>query len=169
MVFIITIYSIFKCDWNILTSNCSRGGGVIIIVNNKIYTYELIPNPYDSIEQVFVLITINDVQKIILGTCHVPETSPLSVYETHANTINWLFLCFGDKTDIIIAGNYNFRGATFSWNNTHDKIYLKSKSQNKSFLSWQYYPVLSCNRWWLPLRICRYELWLFFRSQFIAV
>ncbi|KAF0717574.1 Reverse transcriptase domain-containing protein [Aphis craccivora] len=93
------------------------GGGVVIIVNNK-YTCELIQIPYGSIEQVFVLMKINDVQKVILGTCYIPETSPLSVYETHTDTISWLFSRFDDKTNILIAGDYNFRGTTFSCNNT---------------------------------------------------
>jgi hypothetical protein len=34
-------------------------------------TCEFILIPYDSVEQVFVLITINDAQKIILGSCYI--------------------------------------------------------------------------------------------------
>lgn len=85
---------------------------------NSKYTCELIQISSGSIEQVFVLIKINDVQKMILGTCYIPETSPLLVYETHTDTIDWLFSRFGEKTDILIAGDYNFRDTTFSCNNT---------------------------------------------------
>lgn len=70
------------------------------------YTCELILILYYSVEQELT-------QKIILGTCYIPETSPLSVYETHANTINWLFSRFGDKTDIITTGDIIFVARPF--------------------------------------------------------
>lgn len=67
-------YNIFRCDRNDLTSNCSRCGGVIIIVEIK-YTWELILIPYDSVEQVFLLITRNDTQNYFWHMLYSREKS----------------------------------------------------------------------------------------------
>ncbi|XP_050531542.1 uncharacterized protein LOC126900110 [Daktulosphaira vitifoliae] len=110
-------YNIFRCDRSGLTSKCDRGGGVLIGIHRK-YISELITTPYNSVEQVFVSIKNNNKIKLIIGTCYIPEVSPLSVYETHVNTVNWLYENFGDNVDLIICGDYNFRGTTFSYDNT---------------------------------------------------
>lgn len=110
-------YNVYRCDRNSLTSNCARGGGVLIGVHRK-YISELTTIPFDSVEQVFVSIKTYNKKKLIIGTCYIPEVSPLSVYETHVLTINWLFERFGDNLDLIMSGDYNFRGTTFSHDNT---------------------------------------------------
>lgn len=73
---------------------------------------ELITIPYNSVsvEQVFVSLKVNNKIKLIIGACYIPEVSSLSVYKTHVDTVNWLFEQFGDNIDLIICGDYNFRG-----------------------------------------------------------
>lgn len=93
---------------------------VVSIGIHRKYNSELITIPYDSVEQVYVSIksTRNNKKKLIIGSCYIPEVSPLSTYETHVDTVNWLFEGFGDNLNLILSGDYNFRGTTFSYDNT---------------------------------------------------
>lgn len=90
---------------------------MLIGVLNK-YNSELIITPYYSVEQVFISVKVNNKIKLIVGACYIPEVSPLFVYETHVDTVNWLFERFGDDQRVIIGRDYNFRGTTFSYDNT---------------------------------------------------
>lgn len=69
-------YDIFKCNRSNLTSNSSRGEGVLISVNNT-YASKLISILYGSVEQVFVFVVVDNEHEFILGTFYFSETSPL--------------------------------------------------------------------------------------------
>lgn len=112
-------YNIFRFNGSDLTNKCNRGGRVSIGIKNNCAS-EIIKILFNSVEQVFILIKINNKVRLIIGACYIPEVSLKSVYEIHVNTSNWIIECFGDNIDMIASGDYNFRGITFS----HDSTYI---------------------------------------------
>lgn len=72
-------YNIFRVDRSDKTSNCSRGGGVMICVHKR-YDSMKIKVPINSIEQLFVMIKYGNHHKFILGSCYIPPISKLETY-----------------------------------------------------------------------------------------
>lgn len=55
----------------------------------------------------FVSVIANDNIKIILGTCYIPPASPVNIYTSHIETIDYLYSLSDNSTQFILAGDYN--------------------------------------------------------------
>lgn len=51
-------YFVLRCDRNILTNNCRRGGGVLIAIRNETQC-NLLPTCINNVEHIFLTIIIN--------------------------------------------------------------------------------------------------------------
>lgn len=96
-------YSVYRCDRSIVTSSLSRGGGVLIAVNNKYISCSLDVD-VKSLELCFVSIKINSHKKLIISCVYIPPNSTSSLYIDYFNILENLisahpnaeFLNFGD-------------------------------------------------------------------------
>lgn len=105
--------NIFGLDRNISSSSCVRGGGVAIICVHEKHNAKLISKPVDNVEQLFVSVVADDNNKFILETCYIPPTNPASIYTSHVDTIESLFVRFGNSSQFILSGHYNLPSVKF--------------------------------------------------------
>jgi hypothetical protein len=70
--------------------DCSRGGGMLIAINNKYYSRTL-PLPPCSVKHLFVIVKINFVYYILVNT-YFPPSSPIKLYNKHFDIINDLII-----------------------------------------------------------------------------
>jgi hypothetical protein len=96
-------YSTYRCDRNQITSNRSRGGGVLFSINNKFHS-RLLPVPTIPVEHVLVIIKINN-NYIIIGNVYFP--SDIVIYNAHFDIINSLLLSFPYVKNVLLVGDYN--------------------------------------------------------------
>lgn len=106
-------YNVFRLDRSVSTSSCLRGGGIAICVHKR-YSAKQVLTPISNVEQLFVSVTVNDNIKIILGTCYIPPASPVTIYKTHVETIDYLYSLFDSNTQFILAGDYNLPNVKFT-------------------------------------------------------
>lgn len=120
-------YNVYRCDRNVNTSSLSRGGGVLIAVDNKLYS-ELLITSSCSLEIVFVLIKLDN-RICIVSSVYFPISSSVDLYTSYFdivgnmlnNYVNAQFLLFGD---------FNLPSAAFS----NAKSFF---SNNLSFLNFK--------------------------------
>lgn len=97
-------YNVFRCDRFSLTSICSLGGGVLIgvrkdIPSSLITVFEL------NVEQIFVRFTMDKVH-FLLSCVYIPPQSPLTVYQSHINSVEHVLNHY-PKHKYIFCGDYN--------------------------------------------------------------
>ena len=106
-------YNIFRCDRSLLTSNLSRGGGVLIAIKSTL-TCIAIDNPDDTIEQTWVLMNTNQ-KRLVIGCVYIPPSSCDLNYEKFGHSISAVCQKYSDA-EIYIFGDYNLPHIT--WKNT---------------------------------------------------
>lgn len=99
-------YVTYRSDRNPITSNCSRGGGVSLSINNK-YHSRLLPVPVSPVEHLFVITKFDINNYIIIGNVYFPPNTDISVFNIHFDIINTLLLKFPYVKNIIMVGDYN--------------------------------------------------------------
>lgn len=102
--FMLTNYQIYRCDRSQITSNCSRGGGVLIGVYTSIKS-DIIPSPDTSLEQLFVLINV-DHTDIVLSSIYIHPTSNPVTYENFGRSLIKVRDMY-PNTELVIAGDFN--------------------------------------------------------------
>lgn len=105
-------YNIFRCDRSPQTSSCSRGGGVLVAVRKDMASSSLII-PNNNVEQLFVRFSHNSLN-IIICSVYIPPSSPIELYATHLNTIDFIVKKYPYHS-FILAGDYNL--PFLSWSN----------------------------------------------------
>eukprot|EP00102_Acyrthosiphon_pisum_P011327 XP_008180017.1 PREDICTED: RNA-directed DNA polymerase from mobile element jockey-like [Acyrthosiphon pisum] len=80
-------YLIFRCDRNLRTSNCRRGGGSLIAVKKELRP-NLITTSFDTCKHVFVRLTLASGLSVFLAGVYLPPGTNLSVYESHAEALD---------------------------------------------------------------------------------
>jgi hypothetical protein len=98
-------YNTYRYDRNSQTNDCSRGGGVLIAINNKYYS-RMLPLPPCSVQHLFVIVKINFVY-YILGNTYFPPSSPITLCNIHFDIINDLLISYPYVKHVILVGNYN--------------------------------------------------------------
>lgn len=97
-------YNIYRCDRNNITSNCSRGGGVLIAIR-KDFSSKLISVPISNVEHVVVQATIGSIN-ILIGGVYIRPNSTLLTYEQYMSTVENFILQFPNQTYIFL-GDFN--------------------------------------------------------------
>jgi hypothetical protein len=101
-------------DRNTNTSLCSRGGGVLIAVKSNYYS-SLIATNNNTVEQLFVLLTISSIN-FIIGAVYLPPNCPLQLYESHANTVEDIVSKY-TPIPFVLCGDFNIPGVDWSCDN----------------------------------------------------
>lgn len=99
-------FTIYRVDRNPITSKCSRGGGVAVCIRKR-YQTSRIPVFIDAIEHLFVQVKFNATDKLVIGICYIPPSSPLCYYIDHVKAIEQVLCTVGDNTRLILLGDYN--------------------------------------------------------------
>ncbi|KAF0726762.1 Uncharacterized protein FWK35_00025159, partial [Aphis craccivora] len=97
-------YFFFRCDRNNLTSNCRRGGGVLIAIRNDILC-KLLPTSIFIVEHVFVKFTTNNVAFIVCSVCS-PPNSPIHIYESFMSAVQTIISTHSDCV-FLFCGDFN--------------------------------------------------------------
>lgn len=77
-------YTVFRCDRSVSTSECLRGGGVLIAVHNSFICNRI--DVVSDIEQLFVEVRCG-FKSFLFGSVYIPPCSEISVYEAHCRTV----------------------------------------------------------------------------------
>lgn len=99
-------YITYRYDRKQYTNNRSRGGGVLLSINNKFHS-RLLPLPISPVEYLFVIININN-SYIIIGNVYYPPRTDISIYNAHFDIINNILSCFPYVSNVIMVDDYNF-------------------------------------------------------------
>eukprot|EP00102_Acyrthosiphon_pisum_P024314 XP_016661524.1 PREDICTED: RNA-directed DNA polymerase from mobile element jockey-like [Acyrthosiphon pisum] len=98
-------YLIFRCDRNIRTSNCTRGGGSLIAVKKELRP-TLITTPYDTCEHVFVRLTLPSGFSVFLAGVYLPPGANHFVYESHVEALDVVWR--SNNYDLgLVCGDFN--------------------------------------------------------------
>lgn len=118
----LTNYNVFRCDRSIITSNCKRGGGVLIGIRSNISSV-LLPIPDSPVEHLFVKFTLNSLT-FILCAVYFPPSSSSDLYLSHLSILDFLIQKYPSAL-FIFCGDYNL--PYISWtNNVHGLCYSSS-------------------------------------------
>lgn len=104
-------FSIFRCDRNSRSSQKLSGGGVLIMVHNRIKS-QYINITQDRVEQLYVLCQV-DGSKFIIGGVYIPPQSAREMYITHCETVEGVLQQY-PASDIYLVGDYNLPNAVWS-------------------------------------------------------
>lgn len=97
-------YNIYRLDRNRITSNKTKGGGVMVCISKNISSSKL-PVKHKNVEQIFVMLKIST-RKIIIACTYIPPTSDLQIYKNHTEDVEILKHKY-PKAKFIIVGDYN--------------------------------------------------------------
>lgn len=108
-----TNFIIYRCDRSKATSDCDRGGGVMIAVRSN-YTSKRIISKLGNIEHIFVIVTI-DRMKILICAAYLPPQLSINHYESLSLTIEEIYDTSGCNY-MILCGDFNLPGEY--WNDS---------------------------------------------------
>ena len=103
----------------------------MLVATKKIFNAKVVRINCQSIEQVFVRLTINKT-RLILGCVYIPPSSDRPLYELHCETVEWLLAGFPDHY-IILAGDYNLPDAR--WSETGGLVHCHPSSSAKELFN----------------------------------
>lgn len=99
-----------------------RGGGVLIALNNNIFSSEQIEiDGAENIEYVCIKAKIKT-QTIFIYNAYIPPNSPASVYDSHLSAIN--LIASNPEDLIIIAGDFNLPKVQWAYETDDDNVLL---------------------------------------------
>lgn len=99
-------YTVFRCDRSELTSEFSRGGGVLIAVSNR-FKCESVPlTNSERLEQIAVRIKLKD-RFLYVVVIYLPPRSSLELYNTHARSVLQTIDLLSDNDILLTVGDYN--------------------------------------------------------------
>lgn len=99
-------YVIHRCDRSASTSQCLRGGGVLIGVKKNIRCNVFTINGADRLEQVVIRASVGSVSLVVCAV-YLPPNTELGLYEQHAACINELHRKTSIHDRIVVLGDYN--------------------------------------------------------------
>lgn len=82
-------YNIFRCDRNTHNSNLTRGGGVLIAVDNKLPSRYI--NISDNTLEIVIVLIQFDHKTVIISSIYIPNKSSLEVYSKYFKVINDIY------------------------------------------------------------------------------
>ena len=99
-----TRYNVFRNDRNAQNSSKSRGGGVLLAINNK-YKCSQVSSEDSVTEQVWVKVSIPS-RSLIIGCIYLPPKSAVETYNAHMLSVQ--SICdLNPNCDIVVVGDFN--------------------------------------------------------------
>lgn len=153
-------FSIYRRDRNFIATNTSRGGGVLIALNQKIPSTQINANSFCDIFNNLIYIDVVVVKlKLISGflyvlVIYVPPSTTIEEYELLFDAIESLYCIY--ESDLLIVGDFNIPEYVKCLNNTScvsTKFTLLDNFCNFFSLS-QYNHVLNTSNRLLDLALC---------------
>ncbi|XP_026826500.1 uncharacterized protein LOC113562189 [Ooceraea biroi] len=97
-------YNVFRCDRESASSDCVRGGGVLIAVR-EIYPSRALNICESAVEHLYIDVQIGH-KHIVFGAVYIPPGSDTMTYESHCSVVE--DICSKSRNiDLVIAGDYN--------------------------------------------------------------
>lgn len=103
-------YVLYRCDRSASTSQCGRGGGVLIAVKKHLSS-SLLPIQLNNLEQVFVSVTMEK-SILIFGCVYLPPRSSTIVYEQYCLTVDFVLQQYRYNA-VILTGDFNLPNVTW--------------------------------------------------------
>lgn len=105
-------FETYRLDRNVITSNKSRGGGVMILVHSRLMSRLIsVDKPTLNYDHVFAAVEFNDAV-LLLGCVYIPPRSSFDVYLEHAHVVESLHVKY-PNAKFYIAGDYNLRDSVW--------------------------------------------------------
>nr|XP_029713615.1 uncharacterized protein LOC115257802 [Aedes albopictus] len=99
-------YTLFRCDRSELTSEHTRGGGVLIAVKNHLHCEVMqIPNS-ERLEQTAVCIK-SKTRSLYIISVYLPPSTHVDLYATHANAVQNIVSQASDADIVLSLGDFN--------------------------------------------------------------
>jgi len=109
-----TGFTIFRVDRNVFTSTCTKGSGVLIVVRQTLCP-SLLCCAVQSVEQLFIKLSISKKHLLLIGGVYIPPAAPIKLYTTHAETVDELWQSSGCNMRIICS---DFNLPNVNWHNS---------------------------------------------------
>lgn len=131
-------YVVFRSDRNYLASNRSRGGGVLIAVNNCLTSYYIALNNYQAFKElalidILVVKIVSSCSSLFLINVYIPPATRVAEYASFFEAIESLDFLYGHN--IIILGDFNISNYAAHLQNSENDITV-------SMLTFQKYLIL---------------------------
>jgi hypothetical protein len=105
-------YIIYRCDRSSLSSHKSSGGGVLIAVDRN-YKSERLSFGGESIEQIWIKLTVS--KKTYLLCCvYLPPDCSCDSYHTHLKSVEACFNSCNVNDNILICGDFNLPNVSWA-------------------------------------------------------
>jgi Reverse transcriptase (RNA-dependent DNA polymerase)/Endonuclease-reverse transcriptase len=105
-------YVIYRCDRSSLSSHKSNGGGVLIAIDRD-YKSERLLIGGESIEQIWVKLTVSK-KNYLLCCVYLPPDCSIDSYHTHIKSVETCFNSSNVNDNILICGDFNLPNVSWS-------------------------------------------------------
>lgn len=104
-------YDVYRRD-RILTSNITRGGGVLLAVESKFASREItLPNICENVEQICVAVTLSNmpsaIKEFVFIVSYIPPLSGYELYKLHLSNIEYILSSLDDYQLPCVLGDFN--------------------------------------------------------------
>ncbi|XP_055622381.1 uncharacterized protein LOC129765949 [Toxorhynchites rutilus septentrionalis] len=110
-------YVLFRCDRNELTSQYSRGGGVLIAVKNCIKCETVVMTSCEELEQIAVCIKLQH-RSLYVIAIYLPPNSSTNLCRAHANAVRHVVDHLSESDIILSIGDFNL--PNLRWHHDED-------------------------------------------------
>lgn len=123
-------YVLHRCDRNSLTSNLTRGGGVLIGVHRSLQCSIIEVPDAVELEQVAVKVSLENMSIYVCCVYLRPNSDP-ELYRKHSKTVQYLLDRTNETDMLIVLGDYNL--PNLSWDfDEHLNAYLPANASSES-------------------------------------
>lgn len=99
-------YKVFRCDRSTLTSEYSRGGGVLIAVKHSLHCEPISLSNSEQLEQIAVCVT-SEFRSLYIVAVYLPPNSNADLYLAHANAVQSIVNRTTSADIIVSLGDFN--------------------------------------------------------------
>lgn len=126
-------YTVYRQDRSVVNSNKLTGGGVLLSINSKFKTRELIPPNGQTTEQVWVSVPLCN-HTMFIGVSYIPpdQINEPIVIDQHVSSIIWITEQMKPNDAVLLIGDFNLPGIRWVLNTSK---YLHPDTRHSSMNS----------------------------------
>ena len=117
-------------DRSLLSSNCSRGGGVLIAIKDTLRPAFIRPS-MSNVEQLFIRISLHHGLSALISVVYIPPSADISQYDSYVKSVEDAW----DSANCDLGmffGDFNLPGV--SWSSVNQSLVYSGAVNNKSSL-----------------------------------